>query len=166
MAPLALGEALHHQLGDRLDVVGLEMHLTPPRAGADRRRHWPQQQLEEQLGAVLAGDGLGAVEHDHLLAGDRAFDVEAAGMAQHDVDLRGREQPAELVERRVEHLYRAAAVAQQLGELAAPVVAGEVQPGNLVESAEGLFAGGAVAGAEYAEDVQDCRSLLDGADHR
>ena len=92
----------------------------------------PQQQLEEQLGVVLAGDRLGAVDDDYLAAGDGALDVEAVGVAQHDVDLRCREQSAELVERRVEHLERAAAVAQQLGELAPPVVAGEVHAGDLV----------------------------------
>ena len=92
------GAAFGEQGGDRgrehvVGLVDVERHpatlvLGQRLLGLDRALHEPQQQLEEQPGVVLAGDGLGAVDDDHLAAGDRAFEVEAVGVAQHDVDLR------------------------------------------------------------------------------
>jgi hypothetical protein len=86
-------------------------------------------------------------------------------VAQHDVDLRRGEQPPQLVERRVQHLERAAAVAQQLGELAPPVVAGEVHARDLVDPGQRPLPVGVIAGAEHAVDVPHGGAPLDGADH-
>ena len=91
-------------------------------AGLDGAVQELQQQLGDEDGVVLADGGLGAGDDQDLAAFEDAFEVERDGVAQERVDLAGGDEPFELVARRVERLGGEAAVAEQGGELAAPVV--------------------------------------------
>ena len=99
-------------------------------AGLDGAVQELQQQLGDEHGVVLADGGLGAGDDQDLAALEDAFEVERDGVAQERVDLAGGDEPLELVARRVERLGGEAAVGEQGGELAAPVVAREVAAGD------------------------------------
>jgi hypothetical protein len=132
-------------------------------AGLERAVQELQQQSADEDGVVVADGGFGAGEDEHLAAFEDAVEVERDGVAQQGVDLARGDQPFKLVARRVQRRGGEAAVADEGGELAAPVVAREVVSGDLREAAGDALAVGRVAGLEQAVDVPERRRLLDSA---
>ena len=149
---------------EQRDAPGLVVGLVV--AGLEGAVEELQQQLADEHGVVLADGGFGAGDDEHLAAFEDAFEVERDGVAQERVDLAGGDEAFELVARRVERAGGEAAVGEQGGELAAPVVACEVVAGDLREAAGDALAVGRVAGLEQAVDVPERRGALDRADGR